>query len=221
MAAPDPPGPEAPFEQVLEWLGKDLEAGPERLAAEWDVEAADLVRNLVARAGGAPPSLVRRSERQWGAFDAVVAAALAILLALAGWAAWTLSHPAAPGEESPITRLLGGISAVVNDTDLVGRTLLALPIEPAGFGLLGNLPTRLAAAVVPAPPENGSAPRPVLRLDDLLVLHAEATDRGVAVVVAVPEAEVPGLLAALPGAEVHLLRPPPPPPPTPPPHGTP
>lgn len=207
----DPPPTAAPSQlplgEILERLAADLDAGTETLAAELGVDHEVLLRDLVDRARRSPPAILAPEKRRWGAFDVVVGVALALLLTLAARAIWILRSPEPP-EESPIESSLGGGPASLVAGDLAGRTLIALPVDLPSYTLLGDLPTRLSAAVVPGPPAEGAALRPVHRLDDLLVLRAEATDHGVALLVAVPEAEVPALLEALPGATVHLLRPP-------------
>lgn len=201
-------GPTAPIEEVLARLGADLYAGTETLAAEVGLGHEELIRNLVARARQSPPAIATRKERRWGTFDWVVGVGCLLLVALAGRAIWLLRTPPAEPVVPPIELFLGGGPAPVEESDLAHRRLLALPIEPASYALLGELPARLSAAVVPGP-SDAVAPRPVHRLDDLLVLRAETAGDGVAVLAAVPEAELPALLEALSGATVHLLRRPP------------
>jgi hypothetical protein len=201
----------------LELLGADLGAGTERLAAERERDHREALSDWVSRAVAYQPKVVAVRERGWGLPDVVAVLAVLALIGLGGRAAWILADPeTAPETVSRVT--LGRGAEPVREADLAGRILLTLPIESASYALLGDLPTRLSAAVVPASaPEDGAPLRPIARFDDLLVLDAEASGDQVAVLVAVPPAEAERLLAALPDTVVHLLRLPP----APPPHGTP
>lgn len=204
--AETPAEPTAPLDEVLARLGADLDGGTEKLAVEAGLRHEELIRDLVDRARRSPPAIATRKDRSWGAFDWVVGVGCLLLVVLAARAVWLLRTPPPEPAVPPIELFLGTGPAPVDESDLAHRRLLALPIAPASYALLGELPARLSAAVVPSPPTDGAAPRPVHRVDDLLVLRAESAGDGVAVLAAVPEAELPALLEALPGATVHLLR---------------
>lgn len=198
------------LQEVLHELGEDLDHGTEKLAEALEVDHGVLLGVLLDLAVERPPKLMRRLSTPFGAFDviaagsviAIVAAILAHVVPVVATEA--RSPPPRPVEE--VLRDAGGGEVDLAAGDLAGRTLLALSVAPAAHHFLGELPARLSAAVVPEPPADGAAPRPVHRVDDLLVLRAESADDGVAVLVAVPEAEVPALLESLSGATVHLLR---------------
>lgn len=202
----DPTGPRVPFEEMLARIGADLDSGTETLAAEAGLSHEELIRDLVARARRSPPAIATRKDRRWGAFDWLVGVGCLLLVVLAARAVWLLRTSPPELAAPPIELFLGGGPAGVDESDLASRRLLALPIAPASYALLGELPARLSAAIAPPHPADGATARPVHRVDDLLVLRAESAGDGVAILVAVPEAELPALLEALPGATVHLLR---------------
>lgn len=208
--AADRPGgvgsPPAPgLRADLERLGEELDHGTERLAAERRVEHGAALADLVRRTFDSPPQVFVERARRWGPPDVVVVVALVVCLGLAVRAGFVLAGLEPPAET--VARVtLGRGAPETRGEALFGRSLLTLPIEPASYALLGDLPTRVSAAVVPdSIPDDGPA-RPISFFDDLLVLEAEASEGEVAVLVAVVPGEVPALLAALPDATVRLLR---------------
>lgn len=192
----------------LERLGRDLDGGTESLAVERKITPGVLLRDLVPRVLASPPEIVAGRERRWGVVDLVVVLVVlggVLLVARAGLL--LARHEPAPADSPLEATLLETLAArPVEAPDLAGRTLLALPVTPASYSLLGELPTRLSAALVLEEAPESPLPRPLHRFDDLLALRAEAADDGVAVLFAVPDEDLSALLQALPGTAVHLLR---------------
>lgn len=192
----------------LEELGAALDTGTESYARARRTTHETALENLVRRSLAASPVIVEAHYRKRGFLDGLVVLTVIALVVLGLRTAYVLtSQEPVPERNALRVRLSEGeAGAPVDESHLAGRALLTLPIEPASYALLGDLPTRVSAAVVPdSIPEDGPA-RPLAFFDDLLVLEAEATEGEVAVLVAVAPEEVQALLAALPGATVHLLR---------------